>query len=273
MQPSHVILPAVLLSAFLLPAAAQQVDNQERSLTCEDSSQRWNGRQERFCEMREYTIGAVPRVMIDGQTNGGITVKGWRRSDILVRGKVDTWAPTEGEARSLGGQIHVRTAGGDIRADAPNFGRDRGWSVTYEVFVPHRTSLSLKAHNGGIRILDVTGDIAFDVVNGGVRLARLGGNVEGKTTNGGLNIELAGNRWDGQQMDVRATNGGVRMRVPENYSARVEASTVNGGMSVDFPVAVRGRVNRQLAFNLGSGGSLIRATTVNGGVSIQRAAQ
>jgi DUF4097 and DUF4098 domain-containing protein YvlB len=60
------------------------------------------------------------------------------------------------------------------------------------------------------------------------------------------------------------------MSMPANYSARLETGTVNGHIRVDFPVTVSGQIDRQLSINLGSGGSLVRATTTNGGVSIKR---
>lgn len=261
------------LSALLLvglPLLAQQVNNTEKTLDC-DGGRNWNnGRQQRFCEVRENTAAPTPRLQIDGRTNGGIQVKGWNRNEVLVRSRVEVWAPTEAEARSLAGQVSVTTAGGAIQASAPDFGRDRGWSVTYEVFVPHRTDLTLKTHNGGLRVADVTGDIGFDAQNGGVSLARLAGTVKGQTTNGGLKIELAGTRWEGTELNVTATNGGVSIEVPENYSARLEAGTVNGRISVDFPVTVQGNIRRQLSIELGGGGPLIRAYTTNGGVSVRR---
>jgi len=260
---------ATLFLLAAIPVAAQQVNNQDRTLKCDDRS-REDRSSERSCEMREYPLAASPKIIVDGGINGGMTIKGWDGSDMLVRAKVETWAPSAGEARSIASQVNVLAAGGNIRSSAPEFGRDRGWAVSYEIFVPHRTGLNLKAHNGGIKISDVTGEIDFEALNGGVSLARLGGAVKGKTTNGGLKIELTGTKWDGSELDVSATNGGVSLEVPENYSARFETSTVNGRVSVDFPISVQGRIDRQLSFNLGSGGSLIRAITTNGGVSVKR---
>jgi hypothetical protein len=60
------------------------------------------------------------------------------------------------------------------------------------------------------------------------------------------------------------------MSLPENYSAHLETSTVNGGLSIDFPVTVQGRITKELAFNLGSGGATLKAMTTNGGVRIRR---
>jgi DUF4097 and DUF4098 domain-containing protein YvlB len=85
-----------------------------------------------------------------------------------------------------------------------------------------------------------------------------------------LVVELGGDRWDGESLDVSTTNGGVVMSVPENYSANLQTSTVNGSVSVDFPVTVQGRLTKQLALNLGSGGAMVKATTTNGGVRLKR---
>ena len=54
--------------------------------------------------------------------------------------------------------------------------------------MPRRSGLDLKAHNGGITIADVEGEMQFETQNGGVTLKRLGGDVRGKTTNGGLKV-------------------------------------------------------------------------------------
>jgi DUF4097 and DUF4098 domain-containing protein YvlB len=220
--------------------------------------------------MRETTAPASSRIVVDGQMNGGVSVKGWDRGDVLVRAKVEAWAPTEAEAKALVSQVTVRTAGGDIRADAPQQRNEAGWAASYEVFVPRRTDLALKTHNGGISIADVRGNLEFEAMNGGVSLKRLAGRVHGKTVNGGLKAELDGSRWDGEEMNVSTTNGGVSLVLPENYSARLETGTVNGGMNIDLPMTVQGRIDRQLSVNLGSGGPLVRATTTNGGVSVKR---
>ena len=90
--------------------------------------------------------------------------------------------------------------------------------------------------------------------------------------NGGLNIELSGNRWAGEKLDASTSNGGVTLTIPENYSARIETGTVNGGMKTDYPMNVRGEIGGQrMTFDVGSGGPTIRAVTTNGGVKIQKA--
>ena len=164
----------------------------------------------------------------------------------------------------------IETAGGKVFAVGPESRKDFQWNVSYEIFVPRRTDLSLEAYNGGIYIADVSGRIEFNGHNGGVVLKRVGGTVRGGTTNGGLLVELVGTRWDGEELDVKTTNGGIVLSVPENYSAHLETGTVNGHLSIDFPITVQGRISRELAVNLGGGGATVRAMTTNGGVKIRR---
>ena len=223
------------------------------------------------CEVREQTLAPNGGVItIDGRQNGGISVKGWDQGQILIRARVQAGAPTVSEAEALAKQIQIETSGAKIFASGPDNRRDYHWDVSYEVFVPRHSDLSLEAHNGGIAIAEVSGRIDFRVTNGGVVLKRVGGNVKGGATNGGLVVELSGDHWEGDSLDVSTTNGGIVMSIPENYSAHLETGTVNGNLSVDFPVTVQGRISKELAVNLGSGGATVRAMTTNGGVKIRK---
>lgn len=241
---------------------------QERTLACESRDTRDPSR---HCEIREFTVPATRLITVDAGRNGGVSVTGSNRSDVLVRAQVQTRAPAGMEAKGIASQIQIASAGGRIAASAPDFGQGHGWSVSFEVLVPTRSDLKLNAHNGGVSITGVSGDIGFETVNGGVRLDRLAGNVHGATKNGGLSIELAGNRWDGQEFRAETLNGGVNITVPDGYSARLEASTINGRVRLDHPQAAAPDPDaRNVSVTLGSGGPLVRATTRNGGIIVKR---
>src|SRR5690349_17522422 len=262
------MLIAALVTFAGVAAFAQK--DKDRSLTCRDNNW-YNDKLVGNCEIREQTLAlSGGTIAIDGKQNGGVSVKGWDQNQILVRARIQTGAPTQAEAAALGQQVRIETGGSKIFASGPENDRDHHWDVSYEIFVPRHSDLSIETHNGGIAIADVAGKIDFEATNGGVVLRRVGGAVRGSTTNGGLVIELTGDRWDGETLDVSTTNGGVIMSVPENYSAHLETGTVNGGISVDFPITVQGRINKELAVNLGSGGATVKAMTTNGGVRIRR---
>ena len=244
----------------------------EGSMKCRDS--REDDRLSNHCEIKEQTLPAGGAITVDGKTNGGISIRGWERNEILVRSKIETRAPTQAEADQLAGAIRIETAALNIRAEGPESRDDYQWYVSYEIFVPRRSDLSLQAHNGGISITDVNGRIDFKTTNGGVNLVRVGGHVSGNTTNGGVNVVFSGVRWDGEELNVKTTNGGVNLVMPDNYSAHLETGTVNGNVSFGFPVNVptneRGRLPKEINVDLGAGGPTVRAMTTNGGVRVGR---
>jgi hypothetical protein len=263
-------LGVFVFAAFALTGVlALAHGDKDGSLTCADSwySDRLMGQ----CEIREQRIPAGGMLTVDARKNGGVAIKGWNQGDVLVRARVQAAATSQSEADQLAKQIRIETSGGKVFAVGPKNRKDYQWNVSYEIFVPKRTDLSLESYNGGISIADVNGQIEFTAHNGGVVLKRVGGTVRGGTTNGGLVVELDGSRWDGEELDVKTTNGGIVMSLPENYSAHLETGTVNGHLSIDFPVTVQGRISKELAVNLGEGGPTVRVMTTNGGVKIKRA--
>jgi hypothetical protein len=271
---NNLLRRGVLLVMMACVAAVPAFSQKEKSKDSKDSmacNDNWhNDKLVNHCEIKEQTLPATDgTIAVDGMRNGGVSVKGWERNEILLRARIQSAASSQAEADELARQIRIET-GAKIFASGPTNRNDAWWSVSYELFVPRRSNLSLKTNNGGISISDVTGRLEFSALNGGVSLKRVGGSVKGGTTNGGLSVELAGERWDGEAMDVSTTNGGVSLSIPENYSARLETGTVNGHLSIDFPVTVQGNITKELAVNLGGGGATIRAMTTNGGVRIHR---
>jgi len=159
-----------------------------------------------------------------------------------------------------------------ISAEGPPSGRRRSWSVSFVIFAPRRSDLRLDTNNGPIGVRDVTGRLALTAHNGPVSLDGVGGDVRARATNRPIDIELTGARWEGAGLDAETTNGPVNLAIPESYSARLEFGTVNGTMTVGFPLAVtiQGRVGRRITTTLGAGGAPVRAVTTNGPVEIRR---
>jgi len=252
-----------------IPLFAQLRDNSEKQLTCANGG--YDSQRARHCEMREQSVPAIGRLSLDASPNGGVTVKGWLRGDMLVRARIEASADTEAAATTLTSQVSIDSSGGQVRAMGPEHTNNSGWSVSYEVFVPQTTDVTLKSHNGGITISDVRGQIHFDVNNGGVTLKRVAGDVSGATVNGGIDLELAGAMWDGRQLEVSTRNGGVNVAMPSHYSAHIQAETNSGGIQSDFPLQLDPNVRaRKVDTNLGGGGALIHISTVNGQVRLKR---
>jgi hypothetical protein len=235
---------------------------------CEDNGNHWG--EAHVCQMRRTTI-ALPSGHLGVETvNGGIDVIGEDRSDVSLEARVTAWAPSESEANDLLGQVVIDTENGEIRDHGPHthFFNRTGYSIDYHLHVPRHLAANLRTMNGGIDLTAVDGNLHFETTNGGVTLDRVSGSVEGHTINGGLNVALAGDRWQGEGLHVDTTNGGIDLRLPEHYSAHLETGTVNGGITVNFPVTIQGSIKNRLNTDLGNGGPTIHVETVNGGVTI-----
>ena len=225
------------------------------------------------CEVRDSTMPAGP-LAVDAGDNGGITVEAWDRNEIRVRAIVRGAARSEDRAKQIADSVQVQSGGGRVSASGPDRDGDRRewWSVSYRINVPRKSDLELTAHNGGITITGVNGNLRFDTTNGGVRLTDLAGRVNGSTRNGGLTVNLGGNKWDGEGIDVETSNGGVTVAVPEGYNAQLETRTINGGFRSDIPLTIQGELSsrRGVSAQLGTGGPTVRVRTTNGGLKIGR---
>jgi hypothetical protein len=260
-------IPVFLLTtlAAAAPAAAQVATDE----WCR--GERWGNDRQGVCEVRQYTVPASGVLTVDAEPNGGIQVEGAARGDVLVLARVVAQAESQERAKQIADAVSVSAAPDKVAAAGPSgLGRRESWSVSYRVSVPSVSALDLRTTNGGISIRDVDGQIEFKTVNGGVKLTNLAGDVKGRTSNGGVDVDLEGPSWRGGGLDVQTNNGGVHLRIPEQYSAHLETGTVNGGFNIDFPLTVQGRIDRQVSADIGAGGPPIRVRTHNGGVKVSK---
>jgi hypothetical protein len=259
---------ALIIPLLVLPTlGSAQTD--ARAQQWRDRCERdWNTDRGHFCEVREYTISPSTRISVDGGDNGGVSFHGSDRRDIKVVARVQASADDDAMAGAIAKQIRVLTDGGQIRSEGPETRGRSSWSVSYDVYLPTQSNLDATTENGGISAEDVKGQITFEATNGGIHLSDVGGNVRARTTNGGVTADLSGTTWQGQGLDLQTTNGSATVYVPRGYNAALETGTTNGGMRVDFPVTVRGSLNRHISTQLGSGGPTVRVVTTNGGVHI-----
>lgn len=274
---SYLLLLAAIVCLSGFTGFAQEKEDRKMKQK-EFCSNNWSGGDKiSFHEAREMTVAPTSLLTVDGKRNGGIRVVGENRSDVLVRACVQTWAETEEAAQSLARGIRIQT-GSVITADMPE---ETKGSVSYEIHVPRMTNLKLTAHNGGISISSVEGALEFETKNGGVSLSDVAGDVRGRTTNGGVSVKLMGAAWRGSGLDVETTNGGVNLVMPDNYAARIETGTINGGFKSDIAAlnvekdddANTNRWNRKkrISAELNGGGAPIRVITTNGGIKISSA--
>jgi hypothetical protein len=265
--PYTFFIALCFLPGFSVSASAAEPPNPESHYACSASSFNDNGLAS-YAESRDQRVGASSTNHIEPGMNGSIRLHGWNQSDVLVRACVYAAARSESDAHALASQIAIVQGPGEIKPRGPEPNDHQHWSVSYEVWAPTSSNFKLEAFNGSIAVQAVTGNVDFHTENGSVRLDQVAGEVNGGTTNGSLAIDVAGNS---HNIRASTTNGSIRLNLPENYSAKVEASTVNGRVHCDFDAARISDINGKItSLVLGAGGPVIEARTVNGSIHIGR---
>jgi putative adhesin len=120
-------------------------------------------------------------------------------------------------------------------------------------------------------------------VNGKVEAARLNADAEAHSVNGDIRLSTRGlARADTVNGSIRAVvgkvddaakfatvNGGITLEVARGTHAEVRARTVNGAISTNFPLVIRGRlVNKRAYGRIGGGGPELELNTVNGSITL-----
>jgi hypothetical protein len=262
---------ALVALAVSGPTLAAQADADDWLADCR--SAHWGDRPHVCRVLKAGMRPARGALTVDPGENGGVAVYGWDRDSIAVVARVQASAGSEADAQDLADAVRIEAQGSSIRASGPETPRRTHWSVSFDVYVPRHTDLSLETVNGPLSVQDVAGTMELRAQNGPVSLSGVGGDVTARVQNGPLSVELSGTQWDGGGLDAEARNGPVDLSIPERYNARLETGTVNGPMDLAFPltVTIQGHVMHRIQTTLGQGGAPVRVVTTNGPLTIRRA--
>jgi len=141
-------------------------------------------------------------------------------------------------------------------------------TVKYEVRIPAGLNIVLKTQNGEVKLENIQGvRIEASSTNGGITGRGVSGAVEASTVNGGIQMDLEAVTGDTRMVTV---NGGVMLSVAPGVNADLEATVVNGGVSVQDGLSLSGdeRSRQRVTGRIGSGGPRLVVQTTNGGVRV-----
>jgi hypothetical protein len=142
--------------------------------------------------------------------------------------------------------------------------------VDFLVRVPAGVAFAGRTINGEISASSLRGNVVSRTVNGSISIST-SGYAEGKTVNGEIAANLGNTNWSGP-LEFTTINGGINLKLPATVNTEVNAETLNGEISSDFPLTLPGIFSRKrLSGTIGSGGRKLTLKTLNGSIHLSRA--
>ncbi len=224
-----------------------------------------------------YPLSPEGRIDLEN-INGPVHISSWDRNEVKLDAVKRAWSKERLDEAKI--EISSRPDSLSIRTEYPGhdntFWNDRRHdnpaSVEYTLVVPRRARLDeIKLVNGSLDIENVAGEVRASCVNGRLQARNLEGRADLDTVNGELDASMT--RLPSSPLELSAVNGALRLTLPSDANAEIEASTVSGGISNDFglPVSHHQYVGHSLRGELGGGGIRVKLSNVNGRIEILHA--
>jgi hypothetical protein len=269
---SDAMVPTVNASTPVITRSCAVTDLSSQEASRSDEF-RWNG-----------TVAAGAAIEVQGingeivaEPTGGsevqvIALKTSRRSDVnSVKMKVVEHAggvticalyPNEdGEyPSSCGGDAKQRTTHGGIK--------NNDVQVNFTVRVPQRVGFVGKTVNGSITATSLNGNVITQTINGSIKIST-SGYAEAKTINGDISARLGDSNWS-NALNFQTINGGIDLELPSGLGASIDAETLNGSFSSDFPLSITTLTGRKHVKGvIGVGGRELLLRTINGSINLR----
>lgn len=218
-----------------------------------------------------YPLDANGSIHLEN-VNGSVEIIAWDKNEVALEAEKSA-RDEEGLAR-----MHLKIDASNRRLYVKTeyekkwkFWDNMNAQVHYKLMVPAGATLDkVDVVNANIRVVGVKGEVNLDTVNGGIEAEDLTGSGRFETVNGSLRIAYAAMPAGGS-IALETVNGSCKLIVPANAAFDLDADTVNGRISCDFPITLVSSGKRELRGSVNGGGVRINLESVNGGLSVDRA--
>jgi DUF4097 and DUF4098 domain-containing protein YvlB len=190
---------------------------------------------------------------------------------------------------SVEGTIHVHTGDGSIHAE--NLRGEVRLSSGDGSIEARRLAgtVDLSSGDGAIDVSDLEGEVELSTGDGGIDAVGMQAALRAKTNDGRVNVEgrftrlelhsgdgsvtatvREGSRMEGDWR-LSSQDGSITLRVPETFSAELDAQTGDGKVTLDLPVKVSGSISRsRIHGTILDGGPRLELRSGDGSIHLQR---
>ena len=156
-----------------------------------------------------------------------------------------------------------------LEADMPEDDDERDYRADFDMSARQSIHINLVTVNGTILVEDMIAGANIAATNGSITTNNLRGSINGAIVNGEIDCDMALLAATESAL-LAATNGNITLSLPSDVSAKFDATTVNGTVTVLGFLSVHYTINESnhKAGTIGAGDATINISNVNGDITI-----
>ncbi|MFZ1291710.1 MAG: hypothetical protein WAR79_16560 [Melioribacteraceae bacterium] len=200
----------------------------------------------------------------------------WNKLDVKFEITVPTKYNTD--LTTSGGGITVGDLNGYVKAETSGGGLTFG-NITGDI--DGNTS------GGGITVGECDGNLNVHTSGGGINIEKCKGTVEAETSGGGITVnEVYGTinastsggsvfasilEQPKKNCSLSTSGGGITVKLAENIGVNLDAKTSGGSVSTDFPITMKGTMDRsKLNGKINNGGPDLYLRSSGGSIHVEK---
>jgi hypothetical protein len=233
-----------------------------------------------------YAVSGKPNVVVDAN-DGDVEVATGSSQEVAVRVISRGWKINDElkiDGTQSGNRIEIKLH----RNNKVCFGFCFQ-SIRVEIRVPRESDLDLHSGDGNLNVKEVRGNLQLETSDGDIRVNDVEGLLHANTHDGNVDVEgrfaMLNVRTGDGNIDarvnasqtpqpgwtLRSSDGNIRLELPGDFAADLDAHSGDGSVKVDIPITTSGSIqDSAVRGKINGGGISIEIQTGDGDVHVER---
>ncbi len=192
-------------------------------------------------------FGSGGTIVINGAPSGSIRVTGSIKNEVEIVAEIEVQAANETDLAKLAEVTGFITDESAIRTSVitvgvhnrfglkklpKNFPKNLlglPFTINYTITVPRYSDLEIDGGKGDLSISGIEGAMRVNFIESNARVDIIAGNTTVVIGTGTLDLAFGVRGWRGRYTDIRVAAGDLKVRLPSNMSAEIDASILKSG--------------------------------------------
>ncbi len=242
----------------------------------------------------KLSFGAGGTVAVIGAPNGSISIEGWQRNEVEIMATIELQAANETDLARLAEVTgfttdesparvslittgtHNKAAMKKVQKKFPKELMGLPFRVDYVIHVPKYCDIEIDGGKGDLSVTGIDGSMRINFLETSAKIELIGGGTTAVIGNGTVDIMIGVHTWRGRSVDVQLASGNMRVRLPSNLSADIDAVVLRNGNVENLFADLKPRerkvtfTDRSIIARAGAGGIPMKFAVGEGSLKLER---